>query len=202
MTEPFQHPESSGRHDAEHDLRIRAEARASRDVHQQDGDAPDDPEDPLLHELRVHQIELEMQNEELRQAQADLEASRARYFDLYDLAPVGYCTLDAEGLVLEANLTAARMFGVTKDLLVGKPLTDFLHRDSQDAFYRNRRQLQDSLAPQAFELRFQRGADASFWGWVEIHVARGSQGAFLCRVAFTDISMLKRPGPGGAGRER
>lgn len=160
------------------------------------GDAatPGELSDALLHELRVHQIELEMQNEELRRAQIDLEVSRARYFDLYDLAPVGYCTLDAAGVVLEVNLTAARMFGVNKDQLVGQPLSDFIHRDSQDCFYRNRRLLQDAPTPRAFELLFQRRAGASFWAWAEIHVARGAQGEDLCRLAFTDITMLKQPG--------
>jgi PAS domain-containing protein len=65
----------------------------------------------VLHELRVHQIELEMQNEELRQAQALIDTERARYFDLYDLAPVGYCTLSESGLILQANLEAARLLG-------------------------------------------------------------------------------------------
>ncbi|NMQ27626.1 hypothetical protein E4Q23_07570 [Candidatus Accumulibacter phosphatis] len=62
--------------------------------------------DALL-ELRVHQIELEMQNEELRRTQLELEAARTRYFDIYDLAPVAYCSVSQAGLILEANLTAA-----------------------------------------------------------------------------------------------
>ncbi len=194
MNEAPKDPESDDRRPDQGDPRARAEARAGNE-------APHEPEDALFHELRVHQIELEMQNEELRRAQAELEASRARYFDLYDLAPVGYCTLDAAGIVLEVNLTASRMFGVTKDHLVGKPLTDFLHPDSQDTLYRNRRRLQDSQAPQAFELEFLRTATSSFWAWVEIHAARGGADAPLCRVAFTDITLLKRPGQDGIAHE-
>ena len=79
----------------------------------------------MLHDLRVHQIELEMQNEELRRTQADLEASRARYFDLYDLAPVGYFTISERGLILEANLTAATLLGVARGALIKQPLTRF-----------------------------------------------------------------------------
>ena len=65
----------------------------------------------LLHELRVHQAELEVQNDELRRAQAELEASRARYSDLYDLAPGGVFTLSRKGLILDSNLTAASLLG-------------------------------------------------------------------------------------------
>ena len=66
----------------------------------------------LFHELKVHQIELEMQNEELRRAQGALEAARARYFDLYDMAPVGYLTVNEQRMLAEANLTAASLLRV------------------------------------------------------------------------------------------
>src|SRR6056297_2534463 len=62
------------------------------------GQTPEETQQ-LLHELRVHQIELELQNEELRSAQEEIEESQARYFDLYYLAPVGYCTLSEQGLI-------------------------------------------------------------------------------------------------------
>src|SRR4051812_29792874 len=77
----------------------------------------------LLHDLEVHQIELEMQNQELRAAHGLLEESRARLADLYDFAPVVYVTLDAEGRIVEANLTAASYFGLERANIVGR----FLH---------------------------------------------------------------------------
>jgi len=94
-----------------------------------------------LHELRVHQIELEIQNEELRRTQGELVEERTRYFDLYDLAPVGYLTLSEKGLIMEANLTAATMLGVARRSLLNSPITLFIPKEDQDIFYLNRKQL-------------------------------------------------------------
>src|SRR5262249_30762698 len=93
----------------------------------------------LVHELQVHQIELEMQNEELRCSQEDLADSCDRYNDLYDFAPVGYLAMDKGDVVLEANLTLATMLGVERQKLVGGKFTRFVDRDSQDPFYLHHR---------------------------------------------------------------
>jgi PAS domain-containing protein len=92
----------------------------------------------LLHELQVHQIELEMQNDELRRAQQKLEASRVKYFDLYDLAPVGYFTVSEKGLILEANLRGADLLGVERNRLVKQPLTRYIAPEAQDVYYLHR----------------------------------------------------------------
>ena len=122
----------------------------------------------LLHELQVHQIELEMQNEELRRTQAKLEAARARYFDLYDLAPVGYVTLDKPGLILEANLMAAELLGVERSALVRQPLTHFILPADQDIYYRHRKRLFETGVPQTCELRMRPADSAPFWAQLEM----------------------------------
>ena len=145
----------------------------------------------VLHDLQVHQIELELQNEELRQAQEALEASRARYFDLYDLAPVGYFTLDEEGLILEANLTGATLLGVARGALVKQPLSRFVLGDDTDNYYLRRKQLFKTGAPQAFELRLLRKDSEPFTAWMEATVAPADGGAHACRVIISDITERK-----------
>ncbi|MEP7053183.1 MAG: ATP-binding protein [Pseudomonadota bacterium] len=88
----------------------------------------------LLHELRVHQIELEMQNEELRVSRAAVETGLQRYTDLYDFAPVGYLTLSAEGSIRELNLPAARALGRERTRLVGGRLRSFVSQGSHGSF--------------------------------------------------------------------
>jgi signal transduction histidine kinase/ActR/RegA family two-component response regulator len=88
----------------------------------------------LLHELRVHQIELEMQNEELRVSRAEVEAGLKRFTDLYDFAPVGYLTLSPEGSIRELNLPAARVLGRERSRLVGGRLRSFVSQGTRLAF--------------------------------------------------------------------
>jgi PAS domain S-box-containing protein len=146
----------------------------------------------MIHELRVHQIELEMQNEELRQTQEELNASRVRYFDLYDLAPAGYLTLCNEGLILESNLCAATLLGVLRSALVGKPISNFLLKGDQDIYYTFRKQLFATGEPQMCELRMVNSDDVPFWAQLSGTVARNGEGKTICRVVLIDITERKR----------
>jgi PAS domain S-box-containing protein len=124
-------------------------------------ETPPDDATRLIHELRVHQIELEMQNRQLREAQQLLEESRSRYADLYDLAPIGYCTLDSEGSVLEANLQASRLFGETRAHLVGRRLTAIVALKNPAAFREHLAACRTSDGPVTTEvaLRSRAGAE-------------------------------------------
>jgi len=146
----------------------------------------------LLHELRVHQIELEMQNEELRRVQAELETSHSRYFDLYDLAPVGYVILNEPGLILNVNLTAAGLLGMERSALVKRPLTRFILPDDQDIYYLHRKQLFKTGAPQVCELRMLKKDGVQIWLQIQTTVAQDVDGAPQCRVAISDITERKQ----------
>ena len=172
-------------------LRQRAEA-AFRDQAAQATEPPQSAEalQRLLHELQVHQIELEMQNQELRQAQAALEAVRARYFDLYDLAPVGYCSLDVRGLVSQANLSAATMLGLPRTALISLPFTRFVHKPDQDGYYLFRKQLLQSGQPQSCELRLLGPQSLPFWAQLSASPEHDESGAM--RIVLSDISARKQ----------
>ncbi len=80
----------------------------------------------LVHELQIHQIELQIQNDELRRIEQELTESREKYSDLYDFAPVGYVTCDSQGKILEVNLTACSLLGVERHKLLHKPFHPFV----------------------------------------------------------------------------
>ncbi len=146
----------------------------------------------ILEELRVHQIELEMQNEELRRAQMELDVSRARYFDLYDLAPVGYCTVDGQGLIQEANLTSSDLIGIARGAMVNLPLSQFIFRQDQDIYYRNRKRLVETSNQQSCELRMVRQDGTIFWAHMAMTIEPGSDGEPVCRIVIVDVTERRR----------
>src|SRR6185295_331888 len=146
----------------------------------------------LLHDLRVHQAELEMQNEELRRTQQELESSRARYFDLYDMAPVTYFTLNHAGLIQEANLTAAALLGVPRSVLAKQPLSRFILAVDQDIYFYHRRQLVETGARQVFELRMVKSSGALCWVRFEATSVLAASGVLACRAVVSDISAHRR----------
>ncbi|MBF0527792.1 MAG: PAS domain S-box protein [Deltaproteobacteria bacterium] len=143
-------------------------------------------------ELRVHHTELEMQNEELHLTQAKLDASRARYFDLYDMAPVGYLTVDEKGMILEANLTAANLLGVKRSDIKAQSLTRFIFPEDQDVYYLRRKLLFETEKPQMLEIRALRRDGSHFWARLETTVAQDDEnGRPVCRVVISDITEHK-----------
>jgi len=146
----------------------------------------------MLHELQVHQIELELQNEELRRTQLAVDSLRARYFDLYDLAPVGYCTLDPQGLILEANLTAAKLLGIARVKLISQPIVRFIHKDDQDVYYLYRKQLRDADRAQGCELRMKNSDGSPFWAHLEAIAANEENGTPVLRMVLNDVTARKR----------
>ncbi len=190
------------------DLRKRAEATMATAGDDAAGEPELSPEDAreLVHELRTHQIELGMQNEELRRAQLELAAARDRFSDLYDYAPVGYVTVSAKGTIVEANLTLAKMLGHPRSRLIGQLLSAFILPADEDVYYLHRRKLLAAGERRAgergdCELRLLRndevGAhgcapDASLWVKVEsVSVAADEAHGVRMRCAISDVSAHK-----------
>ena len=145
----------------------------------------------LMHELAVHQVELEMQNDELRRVQLALEASRARYFDLYDLAPVGYLTANADGLILEANLCAATLFGVARSALVKRPLSRYIVSAQQDIYYQCRQQVMATREAQTCEVQVLHSEGATVWVSLALSTEQEAEDAPVLRMILSDISARK-----------
>jgi PAS domain S-box-containing protein len=147
----------------------------------------------LVEDLHIHQIELEMQNDELRKTQRKLEASRDRYSDLYDFAPVGYMTSSDKGFILEANLTIAAMLRVERIFLIGKPLSGFVIRNDQDRYYIFRKNLLGKKTHQTLELNLIRKDRTQFYARMEgMAVEDPEESIPLIRIAVTDITERKQ----------
>ena len=137
-----------------------------------------------LHELSVHQIEMEMQQEELQRLLADVEAERARFSSFYDSSPAGFCTLDRQGRILELNLTLSRMVGLAKGELIGQFLSRFVFPDDQDPYLLHFRDLLEGFEQGGLDLRLVRRDGTALPVHHAANTARDGRGQWLCRVVL------------------
>lgn len=146
----------------------------------------------VLGDSQMKQSEFKVSLEELCRARQELEASRARYLDLYDLAPVGYFTLSEEGMILETNRTFAALLGRTREDLVRQLLSHFIIPEDQEVYYRHRQQLFDTGVPQGCDVRLLRSDTTHFWARVEASLVQdGLRGSTFCHAIISDITDRK-----------
>lgn len=174
------------------DLRRRAEKALSRKKTGEPSTMPEEDVRALVHELQVHQIELEMQNEELKRANALVEETRNRYVDLYELAPIGYLTLDKNGMVIEANLTAAGQLGIERSGLIKRPFQDYIVPADRDKFRSHLNKVVTSEKRQSCEIGLMTKSGGDFYALLDTLFILDSSGKKLCRTTATDITQRKR----------
>jgi PAS domain S-box-containing protein len=142
----------------------------------------------LAQELAVHQAELEIQNEELRQARSVAEEVRDRYLELYDFAPVGYFTLDERSRIVEVNLAGCRLLEVDRRNLKNKPFPKFIMSDEADNFYFHCKEVLEKDTKQTFDLKMQKADGTPFYAQVDSVKA----GQAKLRVSVNDITERKK----------
>lgn len=146
-----------------------------------------------LHDLEVYKAELEMQNEELRRTQIELETSQQRYIELYDHAPIGYCTISKKGIVLKANVMAAALLGIDRNSLVNQPLSRYVIPDDADSYYFNQKKLFETGEPQVYKLRMRKHGADFFWARLDVNLAYDSDTHVpVCRAVLSDITAAKQ----------
>jgi PAS domain S-box-containing protein len=157
----------------------------------------------LVHELQVHQIELEMQNEELAQTREEAEALRDQYIDLYDFAPVGYVTLDPTGIIREVNLTGSLLLSMNRQSLIGARFGEFLHLDSRLHFTAFCELVRRTGITETCDLKLQGPTGDRVWyahldGRVKLG---GPSGDSRIRLAFSDVTESRRANEAAAESE-
>lgn len=142
-------------------------------------------------ELEVHRIELEMQNEELRRSQEELQESKNLYFDLYNMAPVCYCSINNKNIITQINFRASETLGVERSKLMMRPISDFIFTEDQDIFYLHKKSVASSSKPHSCELRLVTKEGSIIWVHMSTTVLK-EDGKNTYRLVFSDISEKKR----------
>ena len=149
----------------------------------------------LMHELMVHKVELEMQNEELCRTNNSMEESRDRYLDFYEFAPVGFIKLSREGLIREINLTGSVMLGVERFRIISRRLSSYVALHEKDRWHRLFMHMMEHAdsEKQMFDLEMIRADGTPFYAYLNCMKHSISASSTELRLAITDISKLKQP---------
>ncbi len=145
----------------------------------------------LLNEMHIKQTQLETLNEELRRVHAAAEASQERYFDFYNVAPVGYLTLTIKSMIVEANLTVASLLGVSRESLIRQPLIRFIHQEDQGSYHSHIKQLFLTGASETCEFRLLNKNNETLWIRMESLLVHSSDKQELCHAVISEITELK-----------
>lgn len=183
-----------GQDDGASDLRRRAEEEVRRRFPKLESASELSPADvqELIHQLKADQIELEMQNHELRRTEELLSKSRDRFANLYDFAPVAYFTLDDKGAIVEVNLAGAESLGVGRQRLLKRRFSLFVAPESQDRFHVYKKSVFEGRVQEACELKLLREDRSSFWAHLEAAAEIEDRGNLRrLRIAVADISARK-----------
>ena len=156
-------------------------------------DSRQEAQDKVVHDLRVYQVELELQNRELRDAHNALEVAKSRFEELYDFAPVAYFTFDPRGVVLEANLSAATLVGRDRTYVIGKPFPALVDMPDRATFWNHLRRCEHERRAVTTEMRFTvgRGEERDVQA-LSVPVFDVTRRPVAFRTSFTDITQLKR----------
>ena len=146
----------------------------------------------ILHNLQVHQIELEMQNEQLLQAQRELELQKERYLKLFDFAPVAYFTLDDQQKIIDCNLASENLLGLNKLSLKSNSFTNFISKEHQDLFYFYIKDLKNTNKSLATEMQMVMNNGSIFWGRLEACITTDFANAPIFRIIVSDVTKREK----------
>ena len=170
-------------------LREKAEELLKQKIEKEEIYALETDERKLFHELQVHKIELEMQNEELRQAVETAETALRKYTILYDLAPMGYLTLERDGTISELNFTAADMLGERRFSLVNNNIKLFINNDSLPVFNNFLGKVFDGRSKESCEAKLGNDDNHLYSVFMEGIVTEDDH---RCLLSLVDISMFRK----------
>ena len=172
-------------------LRKRAETHLKKSP-AETSELPDCDAQKLVHELQVHQAELEIQNEELRSAQQEVIKARDRYRELYQSVPVGCLTLNAHRKILDANAAAVALLGIPLDVLAGQRVDKFVAPEDADVYYLHLRKAIETGHRQRHDIRFRRGDGFLFWADTETVPSLSPKVAATSLITLSDITARKQ----------